>query len=520
MGLLDFITKRGGSAVSASVGFATGAAASEAIRPAVQPLANEIWSSNPTMPTPMDVAAQVAIKNPGMDDDMRKEARKQGFGDAAFNASKDAADSPPAVGELLELYRRGDIDHDRLIHGLRGALLESSWLDILPALAKVLLTPSDLAMARQQGFIDVGEQHAGSARQGVDSKDADLLFEMSGLPPGIAEGLELLRRGEITEEHFAQIVREGHTKTKYVEDLLKLKTQPLSASVAAEALIRQRVPKEKAVRIAEQNGYKPEDFLLWSDMLGRPIAIGESLTLARRGEFTFEQFRDAVARSDVRTEFADDLWKLRTVYPPLFQLLRLVKAGTIDEKMALDITIKLGYTPELAHSLISGAKVDKTAHTRHLAAGQIDTLYESGLETREWALAALTNLGYGNDEAEWHLELLEARRLIAAAQSAVNLVHRNYVSRKISVDRASADLDSIGVHHDARDLLLDQWGNEREEHILTLTNAQIGRALKLGIINEGDAISRWIGNGYSQDDASVLAQMAGHRASGTNPTGG
>src|SRR4051794_11046915 len=115
MGILSFLRKNGTGAVSNAAGYATGQAASFAIVPAVQPLTNDLWSLNPAIPTPASIAAAVAIKDPAQDTKMRDEARKQGYGETAYQAMKDAADVPPGIGELLELRRRNEISEAELI---------------------------------------------------------------------------------------------------------------------------------------------------------------------------------------------------------------------------------------------------------------------------------------------------------------------------------------------------------------------------------------------------------------------
>lgn len=514
MSVLSFLRKGGQSAVTNAAGYATGQAASAAITPAVQPIANDLWTKNPSIPTPLQIAAQVAIKSPELEAKMRDEARKQGFGDTAFDAAMSATDVPPGVGELLELKRRGEISEADLIAGFRGAMIEERWIGDLAKLQWAKLSPADLAMARQQAFIDVAEQKQRSEEQGVDADDAELLFKLAGLPYGGGEALDLWRRDLISEDRVNQALEEGHLKLEFIEDFKKLRWQPLSASVAAEALIRQRMSESKAVQIAEQNGIHREDFLLWSQMLGRPISITEGLQLARRGEFTYGQFVDIVARSDVRTEFAPDLWKLRRVIPPLFQLSRLISSGSITPELGTKYILELGYDVELAHALADAGTKSKTRKQRDLAASMIADLYDAGLETRDWAMQGLQAYGYDESESALYLELLDARRLLAAEQANLNKIHLAYVGHKTNRTKATDDLDALGILPEVRNTLLETWTHEREANVQRLTNAQIGSALKKGVIGEDDAIARWIANGYPQDDAEILARLA-HKAGST-----
>lgn len=503
---------------SEAVGFGVGTALGRALDPEAALLAQEAYALTPTLVIdPATVALLVRLGR--LDEGVAQgEVAQSGFNAERLRHLIDATKVPPDVSSLLEMVRRGTLDPAAFKDGLVRSGLDERYVDQVTDLVRVHLSAADAAMARQQGFIDESKARAIAAVQGFDAEDADLMYELSGLPPGIGEAMDLLRRGKIDEARFAQIVREGHTKTKYTDDLLALRYQPLSASVAAEALIRQRISESEAVRIADANGIQRDDFLLWSNMLGRPIATGQALTLARRGEFTFDQFKEAVARSDVRTEYADDLWKLRRVIPPLFQIIRLLGSGSITPELATKYVLEQGYDKDLAQAIVEGGQKTKTKHTRDLSATMIDQLYESGLETREWAISALEALGYDPSESEWHLMLLDARRLLAALQANLNLIHRMYVGHKYDRDVAANNLDAMGVDPQVRNSLIETWTHERDANVIRLSNAQIGQALKHGIITTDDAVSRWIANGYPEADAQILAQIAGKAPTGASPT--
>lgn len=508
MSVGDVLSKAGANTLEQIFGYGIGGAVTPVVEWIARPITYKVNSENPNVVLDPQTLVVAQIRLAGTGFDGTNEAAASGLNPDRYKTLLASQRTPPDASALIELMRRNKLSEDQFSIALERTGLDPEFIDQFLALSEVLLSAEDLAMARQQGFISEDEARRRSALVGVPADDADLMFKLAGLPPGPEQMIELWRRGMTTEDRVRQSLVEGHIKLDYVDDVLKLKTVPLSASVAANALIRQRVSKDKAVAIAEQNGLTEEDFLLWSDMIGRPIADGQALQLARRGEFTYQQFEESVARSDVRTEYAPELWKLRTVLPNLFQLRALVTQGAITDQRAVEIASDLGYAPDIAHGIVQAAKNPKKQRTKDLAATQIDSLYESGLESRKWATDALVGLGYDPDEAEWHLELLDARRLLAALQSNLNLIHREYVNHKIDEHTATMDLDQIGVAPDVRNLLLETWTNERKANVARLTNAQIGSALKYAGMPRGDAISRWMQNGYSEDDANWLADIA------------
>lgn len=491
--------------VQTAVGYGIGGAISPAVEVAAQPIAKRLWQADPSVPTPAQMAAQASATGRVSRGWAATEAAFQGFGAEPFAALEALALGPPPLETLFELLRRGKLDEAALLVGMLRLGIHPEHQQALLDLRRVHLSPQDAAMARQQAFIGRAQQHAIAAIGGLDPADADLQFELSGLPPGIGEGLELLRRGKIDEARFRQYVHEGHVKTKYEDDLLQLRYMPLSAAVAAEALIRERIPKAKAVQIAEQNGMREEDFLTWSNMLGRPPGIMEALTLVNRGKMTAGDFREVVARSDVRTEYTDQLYELRIHYPSLFQLSRLIAEGALPDARAIQILEYEGYPADLAEGIVKAGHKTKTSSHKGLSLSIIEQLYESGLESKEWFDTALEHLGYDEADRSQLEQLLEVRRLVAEIVHALGLLRSRYTGWKIDRATVVADLDQLLADADARTRLLALWDRERETNRPQLTIAQIGQALKVGRFSPPQAIARWQGLGLSAEDATTHA---------------
>lgn len=460
------------------------------------------------MPAPLDMAAASALKTPANEPQARKWASQQGYGDDVFDAALDATDVPPGVSELLELYNRGLLSDSAVIDGFRSGMIEERWLTILLRLAETPLSPAEAATARQQGFITAAQQADFASKAGVSGEDAELQYQIVGLPPGIGEALVMLRRGIINEDTFAQIVREGHTKTKYTDQLLALRTEPLSASIAAEALIRERMSEDDAVRIAAENGLSKEDFLAWSNMLGRPIATGEALTLVNRGKMTLAEFREVVARSDVRTEYTDQILELRTHYPSLFQITHAVQSGGVDDELALR-TLKLeGYTDEWSEAIVKAAHKTKTAGTKNLSLSVIATLFDAGLEDEHDALEQIKSLGYDDSEAALYLELHEARRYVSEITRATNIVRSKYVARIIDEAEARRLLDVLDLRASTKTRLMTIWSDERDANVRVLSASQIANAFKYTIIDGVEAKQRLMHLGYSEADAFIIIELS------------
>lgn len=499
-----FLGRLFGRVATDAIGYGVGGALSGAVEPLTQQAANEAWSRLPRRPLDPVTAAQVALEVPSLKGEMEQEAKRSGLNERRFAQLLKAVDNAPDASTLLDLWRRGFITEQAVERGLRDGHVAPEYVGPLKQLRRILLSPQVLASARQQGFVEPERQVRESRLQGLSAEDAEVLFQLAGLPPGPEIGLDMLRRGIIDEETFRRIVREGNTKTKYTDALLALRDRVLSPELAAEAVVRERLSFEEGYAIARKSGVTRQDFELMVNVRGRPMPTGEALRLLRRGELTEDKFREVVARSNVRTEYVDELLRLRRQLPSLLQIRQLVRAGSISDDLAIRYIVQQGYDRELAEAIVDAGKRQKQEKTRDLTLSVILVLYEAREIQEDDAREFLRALGYNSNEVELLLALGDARREIKFREQAVGRVRTLYVSRKISEERAQAILDRIGVHPRAKDDLFLLWDIERESVRATLSMAQVIRAWRRDIISRDEAFERLLGLGYDREDADIL----------------
>jgi hypothetical protein len=330
-----------------------------------------------------------------------------------------------------------------------------------------LLSPSELANARQQGFIGQSRQYEEAALHGVTSERAELQFLMAGLPPGVETGLQMLRRGIIDEAAFAQLVREGHTKTKYTDELLELERQLLNPATLVRRRLKGYDDPETFHERMKAWGYTAADAEDWWEADGRPAATGQLWTAAARGidgpegrPLDEAQFRQAIRESDVKDKYGAMLWKLRFLYPSLFQLSRLVTAGAVDAATAADWATKARYAPEVVDVL-------RVVWSKGATAG-----------------------------ADSHVT--------KATNQLWTATHKAFVDEWIDEAAATAALTTIGVDAGAQPGVLAMWTAERELERRSLSPAQIKKAYTGGQWTQAQALERLQELGYTAGDALTL----------------
>jgi len=459
-----------GRTASEGAAFALGLATGPVLSPAVEDVKNKAWQEHPSRALEPADAAEIVAEDVELRDWGANEASAHGINGDRFDAIVGAVLNAPGLGELFQARRRGLISASQFHHGLRKAKLELLWDDALIGLLDVLLSPADLAMARQQGFVDETRQKSESLLQGVDGERAEILYELSGLPPGAAEAQALANRGLVDRSLFDQIVREGHTKTKYTDLLWRAKAALLHATDYAGLFLRGWITRDEMDAGGALTGYTAEQMDLLYKNRGRPMAIVQSFNaIARKapgpfgGTFSWDDFDQVVARSDVRPEYAKSLRALYHNYPPLFQLGRAAQAGVLTE-----------------------ARVREIMHIERYEDQDID---------------AFVAFWFGGSQAT-SANLIEK---LATTQARAALKKR-YLIDRIDTQGVLTGLELLGSDPAEAGHVLEMWTLERGWLVKPLTPSQIKKLYKEGTLTIDEAADALIELHMTDGDARAFLQ--------------
>ena len=459
------------------LGYALGTAAGPSLEPFVQDLANEAWLINQVYPLDPGDAAEIVAEDVEQRDWGAGEAAKHGVNGERFDALVGAVLNAPDLSTLYTLLRRGLIDSGQFTHGLRKARLETEWDAALAALRQVLLSPGELANARQQGFVDDARQLSESALQGLDAERAEILFQLAGLPPGAETAQQYLNRGLIDDATFAEMIREGHTKTKYTDVLRRGAQFVLSPINYVEGRLRGWLTDAEMYAGTALHGVTKEDTDLLFKIHGRPISFRQTFIGTRRGG-TLDgptgdidpAFLASLRRSNIQPPFYNLAWAQRYTYPSAFVLRSLTQSGDITQARAEEVLLFEGWEPGFAKQVSEAWAGGTTATT--------DPLVRSARTSLVTALRKAFVLG-DEDEAS-------ARALLAAEQVAAATI----------------------------DTLIETWTRERSITRKELTPTQLKKALGEGITNPtteapftvDEVIAELVLRGYSSNDARVFIE--------------
>jgi hypothetical protein len=352
---------------------------------------------------------------------------------------------------------------------------------------------------------------------GWDIDRLKVLANLSGLPPGPEALLAMWNRNLVDEDSVDAGIREGHMKTKWAHAFKRMRWHVLSAAEYAELWLRGWITKQQAIEGGALTGTTPEQVELLYKNRGRPIApvqafnawareaphpVGEGIP-PRAGTFDFEDFKAAIQRSNIRTEYVGPLWALRWAYPSLFQLRRAVQDGGLTSARALEILKIQRYEKDDREALVRSWTLGTGTTSKGLTAADLAAEYEGRFLTRAQYISGLQQLGYTADQAAEKADATDAKRARAERNTLISTTRARYVAHRISRATAVDVLTRGDVPARVRAAILPTWDLEREITADALTPAQIKKAYQRVVFSRDQAIARLEFKGYDAEDAGI-----------------
>ncbi|MGH3266605.1 MAG: hypothetical protein ACRDNS_31980, partial [Trebonia sp.] len=183
---------------------------------------------------------------------------------------------PPALQELFELYRRGDIGLDDVRTGLREGDFRDDWIERTLGLAHAWLTPLDFVRAAVQAQMTYPDAREWANKTGLETTTRvpidtgggeatpdmfGLAFSIAGRPPGPQELAHMALRHIIPWEGtgagattFQQGIAESDVKTKWTSALEALSVYVPPPRMVGTLLERGAITAAQAQQLREDSG--------------------------------------------------------------------------------------------------------------------------------------------------------------------------------------------------------------------------------------------------------------------------
>jgi hypothetical protein len=341
-----------------------------------------------------------------------------------FNILVENTGEPPGLMQLLEAYRRGFINTQRLERGIRQSRVRNEWIDVVEKLRYEPASTSDAARAVVQNHISDAEGKQIAEWNGLRPEDWPWLIKTVGNPPGPMEMLSLLNRGEVSQAGVEQSLRESHIKDEYIPHILQLRVKIPPAFQISRMVTNGAMSHTRAFDLLEKSGYEKDV----ADSLVKSAAAGQTTKVKVEGAATITGlYHDrALTRADALKHLEAlgyhansanlmlDVTDTKRNATLLDAAIAPVKAGYIGHHID-----QAGATADLDALKVPRAQsayllelwtVDRAAHRRSLTEAQIVKYNEMGGFTDAVALTRLENLGYTPEDARVILDSEKGRK--------------------------------------------------------------------------------------------------------------
>lgn len=509
--LLDFMTLKRGQWQALAAGSATGAAFGggliNLISNELNPAITRLIAGNPNnILDPSDAARAEARGIPGPPT-WNVEANRNGIDDNRFAALVELNRALPAAAEILDMVNRGTIGENVARNYLRRNGYSADASSHLLALRRFIPSPADLSAMWNRSIVSTDEGARLAAMSGVSAEDWKRLIELGGEPLAPEALGEAFRRGFIDAERYQRGIVQGPIRNEWFDVLSKLQFHRMSVIDAADAVNQGHMDAAEGKRIAHETGLEPRDFETLLETAGAPPGIDFATEALNRGFITEQQFMAMFFESRIKNKYAPLLIDMAKRLIPAETVRLLFRNGVYSREKTLRTLTAHGFTLDDATAMLALEETRQDDGTKELTRAQIVDMYEQRMLTLDAAIEALTGIGYSAEDAQSMIELADLKRLLRFVNAVVSKVRASYVAGRIDASTASAALDRLGLPTAQRDDLLDLWDIERTTVSKTLTGAQIRQALKKGLIDEADALSRLTAQGYDDVDAGIYLQL-------------
>lgn len=239
---------------------------------------------------------------------------------------QDTSSMHPAVKTFLEDARTGQ-DQAKAIAGLlmgAGQSAIGTFLsnELAPFVYQIVrhnpnleLDPGTNATAAAQRIITEGEAATYAAELGYGAGQAERLHQMAYSWPGMADAIDMLRRGFIGNDEFTIIMQRNAVPDGLFAAWRAERNNELSLADAALAYLRSDISLAEAEAIASANGYTSAQLGIFLGNVGEPPGEQQLAEAFRRGFIDQSAFERGIRQSRIRNEWIPALLALR--YAPM-----------------------------------------------------------------------------------------------------------------------------------------------------------------------------------------------------------
>lgn len=469
---------------------------SHLIQSGIQPaVAGDMMALNRQLISPADAALAV-LRGTLTHAAGAKIAGQNGIASYDFDTLVANTGEPLGLMQLLEAYRRGLINKQRLEKGIVQSRVRNEWLDVAEGLRYSPVNTSDAIDAWQRGHLTQAQATTIATQNGVEPSQVPVLLANAGNPLPLEQLLELWRRGELTEAQVDKGIVQGRTRTDWTTAAKKLRYQRLSTADAIDAWTRGHFTTAQATRAAEENGITPSDVPTLLANAGNPLALEQLLEAHRRGIINAERMREGIRAGRTRNDWIDTAVALSFSPMSTADAVTASVQNNLTKEAARKIAVENGLREQDFDPLWATAGAP-------LARTELQQLFNRGLITAAQFAQGLRESRlknkYVQTAMQLHVRLPEPRQVTEALADGV-----------INAATAAKLLAQDGYSKETTDMLIRLGTIRSTGPYRQLMSSQVAKLYADRIIDHATAVAHLVKLHYQPQTAALILTLADH----------
>jgi len=395
-----------------------------ATAPFQQVIRDAVNSANPVVPLSPAELADMVVRGVAGNEWAIGEAKKSGITPELFALMVHNSGEPPALQEMLSLYRRGKIDQTMLDHAIRQSRVRDEWIPTVHMMGLDEPTPTDILQAYLEGQVDRGTAIELYTKLGGDMDYFQLLYDTRGSAPTPNEAALMARRGVIPWDgtgpdavSYAQAFLEGPWRNKWSAAFRSVSNYVPPPRTVTALYREHAIDKTQALKLFELAGLAPE--------LAGAFLVGASNTKVQAH---------------------------RNLAIGTIEALYVEKA--IDQPTALSMLGLLGYDQGEAHFILLVNDMKRYEHFLSTAINAVHTQYVAHKLKADMASNILDNLGVEHGQRDHLLALWLLERGARVRVLTPSEIRKAFKTGLINQDEATARLVDDGYSAPDADLYM------------------------------------------------------------------
>jgi hypothetical protein len=422
--------------------------------------------------------------------------------------AQDTTGMHPVVLQYLKDARTGT-DQVKAIGGLlmgagQGALGTFISNELAPFVYALVSRNPNLALdagtassAAAQRIVTAADAAQAAADQGYGANEAETLHQLAYSWPGMADAIDMRRRGFIDATEFTTILQRNAVPDGLFEAWTREQGAALSLADAALAYLRSDIDLTQAESIAAENGYDANQLQIFLGNVGEPPGEEQLAEAFRRKFIDQPTFERGIKQSRIRNEWIPTLVALR--YAPMSV------ADAVNAVVQNHISMDAGAAIAQENGLEASAfPILYETAGEPLSRTELEQLYNRGIIPESVVEQGLAESRLKNkyipDAVKLHERLLEPRMLSSAVETGA-----------ISHDAALAEAMAYGFSQANAEVLVNE-GSARK--LQTYRDRVVSAAEGLyeeNAITQDQFTSIAAAMGFDANEAMFVYQSAEYR---------